>query len=62
MKARLVRIYKRFNQDREGYRAMTATMRARLTQYYAPANRQLRQLLQGRELPAWLEQRPDGSS
>jgi hypothetical protein len=62
MKARLVRMYKRFNQDREGYRAMTETMRARLAQYYAPANRELRQLLQGRELPAWLDKRPDGSS
>lgn len=62
LKMLLVRMYKRFNQDREGYRAMTGAMRARLAQFYAPANQELARLLAGQELPAWIEKQPAGSS
>lgn len=54
LKTRLVRIYKRLNQGREGYAAMAASTRTRLAQYYSEANRELEPLLAGQELPKWI--------
>jgi hypothetical protein len=56
LKMRLVRIYKRLNQDREGYTAMADSTRARLTQYYSQANRELGPPLAGQELPMWIRE------
>lgn len=52
-KQRLVRIYKRFNQRREGYAPMPEATRARLAEYYAPDKQRLGALLQGQVLPPW---------
>lgn len=55
LKSGLVRIYKKFNQDREGYDPMTEPVRARLEEYYAPFNRELGGMLPGEDLPAWVK-------
>lgn len=55
LKQRLVRTYKRFNQAREGYAPMSDATRARLVEYYAPSNRELKTLLPAQGLPAWIK-------
>jgi hypothetical protein len=55
LKGRLVRLYKRLNQSREGYEPMSEEIRARLAAYYAPFNRELLALLPDQALPPWVE-------
>lgn len=55
LKRRLVGIYKQFNQSREGYAQMADATRERLAEYYSPANIELKRLLAGKEVPAWVE-------
>lgn len=55
LKSGLVRFYKRFNQDREGYEPMREQVRARLAEYYAPCNRELSDMLSHDKLPAWVK-------
>lgn len=62
LKTRLVGMYKRFNQGREGYTQMADATRARLAAYYAPANRQLKALLPDQETPPWVGERPPPGS
>lgn len=58
IKMRLVQIYKRLNQNREGYSPMADPTRARLVQYYLPFNRELEGLLANQELPRWIKGMP----
>jgi hypothetical protein len=54
IKSRLVSLYKRMNQARDGYEPMASSTRTRLAERYAASNRDLKALLPGRELPAWV--------
>ena len=59
VKHSLVRVYKAFNQEREGYDPMPAGTRRMLVDYYDPSLRRLEQQL-GRELPAtWCRAEPN---
>jgi len=55
MKKSLVRIYKRMNQDREGYVPMKESTRTSLRKYYSPYNKELLELLSGLTLPGWVK-------
>lgn len=55
LKARLVGLYKRFNQGREGYVPMADATGERLAAYYAPSNHELKALLSDQELPPWVK-------
>ena len=54
IKKQLVKIYKQFNQRREGYAAMKDSTRKKLVEYYAPSNKALKKMLSGQELPVWV--------
>ncbi len=56
LKARLVSLYKKINQSRGRVEPMSASIRARLNEYYAPANRELAVMFSGQPLPPWLRQ------
>lgn len=54
LKQRLVKIYKYFNQEQQGYQPMQANTRAKLVRYYAASNSKVGNILQGQELPSWI--------
>lgn len=54
LKQRLVKIYKYFNQDQQGYVPMHADTREKLIRYYAPSNAKVKKVLKGQPLPSWL--------
>ena len=53
LKMHLVRLYKRLNQNHEGYMAMESSTRTGLLEYYSKYNKDLGMLLSGQELPEW---------
>ena len=55
LKRQLVEIYRRLNQGRDGNGGMSDEMRQALRGYYADSNRELASMLQGSQLPPWLE-------
>jgi hypothetical protein len=50
LKRRLVNLYKKINQEREGYDEIPLAIEQQLQNYYAPSNRELSKML-GRDLP-----------
>jgi hypothetical protein len=55
IKRSLVKLYKAFNQDQQGYVPMQEETRKKLVSYYAPSNAKVRQILDGQKLPSWIE-------
>jgi hypothetical protein len=56
LKHSLVNLYKRFNQARQGYPAMSKTMRDQLQDYYAPSIQQLAGIVgEGAMPPGWMD-------
>jgi hypothetical protein len=56
LKRALVDVYKKFNQARQGYPAMSGAMREKLQAYYAPSIRQLAGMVGENAMPAgWLD-------
>ena len=54
LKQRLVKIYKFFNQEQQGYDPMRDYTRTKLVRYYAASNSKVESILQGQELPSWI--------
>ncbi len=55
LKQRLVKIYKYFNQGRQGYIPMQYGTREKLNAYYAPSNAKVKEMLSGQWLPEWVD-------
>ncbi len=55
IKKLLVRVYKRINQNKEGYKVMEETTRNRLEDYYSSSNKRLATMLADQTLPDWLD-------
>lgn len=54
LKHKLVRLYKIFNQDRRGFAPMREETRAKLNEYYAPGNAEIKKMLANQSLPPWI--------
>ena len=54
LKQRLVKIYKSFNQGKQGYVPMQDATREKLSHYYEPSNAKVKDVLAGQLLPSWI--------
>ena len=55
VKTKLVALYKKFNQNEQGYKRMEGETRRRVSQYYKPYNTELKILLESKNVPSWLD-------